>query len=827
MESRDSFDPEDQRIVHVREALMSPGGGGVPTLRTARFLNYTITAIDDDVFELPLEAFASRPETFEPDKWPVRFSFSGWASPSVNWIEWVNAMAELHAQTWRKSGGHDALMASRYHIKRQDDLMMALVEKWCVETNSFVFPWGEATVTLEDMIVLGGFSAIGNNVLGSIKREEMKSAEERLKMAKREISANSGKKVSVSLWMKETMNSRSEIEHEAFMVTWLSRFVFPFSSDLVRDKLFPAAVQLARGVRLALAPTILAGIYRDLGILKEKLAGSIPFKNVEEETEVVVMSPFQFVQVWAWERIMAVRPSQPNKLKHSEPRMAQWHHLGGQESNPKPANLRSVLDMAGASFEYRPYAKPLKNFRFPKFYVESDCNVSVESDEEIVAFGRCLRFSKLVGLDCVEPYYPHRVAMQFGYDMDIPGVVPARVETPEVAWKEYIRPISDGMMYIPSRFHEADVTFGYIRWWKQSVSALQSAAKRSSSFQKPLLSPGKEKPGATMAATTTTESPPIGKSKTMGAKAEVKDQEVVKRVMTETKERTFAPSSRIPEKRKKAKSESISRVESLTGSEQGGMQQPKGKETGFRKKTELAKKSPTGLTKSPGRSLSDVPDLRGALRGPRETKGHGHGHGHGHVTFDLPGSPRNLPKAQSLSPKPSSKDPPVRTIKPLPRVAERTKQSIFHRPDPKQTLSAPPRKNETVRIPRETATTRPRATKKQNDSSSSSSSLPLRRKKYTRSLANIPHGSSSSENNHSTVKQKAHQIKAAEETSSKETQSEANALKFLDEMVTLKEHIGEEGEVTYQIPKAQFEVFSQGVQEVLLELQTIKSALNI
>lgn len=609
MDSRGSSDHEDERIVQVRQALMCPNGGRFEGLRTARFLNYTTTSIDDDVFELPLDAFVSRPETLDPDK----FSFSGWGSPSVNWIEWVNTMAESNAVAWRKSGVYDAIMASRYQIKKQDDLMMALVEKWCIETNSFVFPWGEATVTLEDMIVLGGFSAIGNNVLASIKRESMKSVEEKLKRAKREIEADSMKKCCVNLWMREMMNSGNEIEHEAFMVSWLSRFVFPNSADLVRDKLFAAAVQLARGIRLALAPAVLAGIYSNLGVLKKQLLVS-----GEEETVVTATSPFQFVQVWAWERIIEVRPpGQPSQLKTYEPRMAIWHQHGdGQEAGQSQENIRAVLDSAKESFDYRPYNKPLKNFRFPKFYLEDDCWVSLE-DEDIVAFGRCLRCSKLVGLNCIEPYYPHRVALQFGYDQDVPGVVPVQIETPELAWKDYIRPISDEMMYIPSRLHEADVTVKYIRWWKQSVTTLQSMAKRNT--QKLL----KEKPAETTTTTMASSSSPPRNSKTLGAKAELKVGTL---------------------KRVNGRSNGSSSARSLTGSEKAD------KQSKPLKKTEWVKKQLPGLTKSPGRSVDEVKEPRGALRGSQDIKSHGH------VKFLLPGSPGSSPKThQPLPQKQNSK----------------------------------------------------------------------------------------------------------------------------------------------------------------------------
>ncbi|KAK9268706.1 hypothetical protein L1049_000467 [Liquidambar formosana] len=47
------------------------------------------------------------------------------------------------------------------------------------------------------------------------------------------------------------------------------------------------------------------------------------------------------------------------------------------------------------------------------------------------------RVCELVGIDCIEQYLPHRVAMQFGMDQDIPGHVARCNETPEVAWRSY------------------------------------------------------------------------------------------------------------------------------------------------------------------------------------------------------------------------------------------------------------------------------------------------------------------------------------------------------------------------------------------------------
>jgi hypothetical protein len=87
----------------------------------------------------------------------------------------------------------------------------------------------------------------------------------------------------------------------------------------------------------------------------------------------------------------------------------------------------------------------------------------------MLSFVTCLRVSKLVGFESIEQYLPHRVAMQFGMDQDVPSYVPRLKETKFIAWKNYCRPISDKNLYFPPRSFEADVTTRYAKWWKQSV----------------------------------------------------------------------------------------------------------------------------------------------------------------------------------------------------------------------------------------------------------------------------------------------------------------------------------------------------------------------
>ncbi|TXG67715.1 hypothetical protein EZV62_008990 [Acer yangbiense] len=146
---------------------------------------------------------------------------------------------------------------------------------------------------------------VGSSVFSQLETDEQKSTAEKLKQTRIELGRTGWNKADYSLWRKTFMDSGSEIEHEAFLAFWLTRFVFPVSSVILRA-VFPIAIHLARGTRIALAPAILAGIYRDLSLLKEKivaLAQLDHFENEQDSSALVITlhSPLQLVQIWAWE----------------------------------------------------------------------------------------------------------------------------------------------------------------------------------------------------------------------------------------------------------------------------------------------------------------------------------------------------------------------------------------------------------------------------------------------------------------------------------------------------------------------------------------------
>ncbi|XVE50599.1 hypothetical protein DITRI_Ditri01bG0176100 [Diplodiscus trichospermus] len=467
-------------ILEGRRELMVSQAGGNFKVRRAHFIKPSIGlgSIDEiEIASVPRHCLSSLPVIFEPQKWPLEVKFCGWRYPQKNWKTWAVKMASLHEPTWKKAGIFEAIMNSIYQIERNKDLVLGIAERWCQETKSFIFSWGEATISLEDVMILGGYSVLGSPVFTPIETEEMEETWNKLNSARQEINRGTCRKVSHYQWMRKFMHSDSEIEHEAFLALWLSRFVLPSSFDVVVKNVFPIAIHLARGTRIALAPAVLATIYRDLSCLKQNIVASTQLEsNCDGENVAVTVtlwSPLTLVQVWIWERFLDLQPK-PNLIENGKPRLALWHGL-----KCKVQDLRSVLDSAKKRFVWCPYVRKIKDYHDPKFYGDKAMWISTDSslDDELLSFARCLRASELVGLYCLEQYLPHRVALQFGMDQDIPGCVSRSNESPEAAWCDYNKSVGGGKLYIPPRLFEADVSARYLEWWKQSALSLQETSR--------------------------------------------------------------------------------------------------------------------------------------------------------------------------------------------------------------------------------------------------------------------------------------------------------------------------------------------------------------
>ncbi|OWM81265.1 hypothetical protein CDL15_Pgr007303 [Punica granatum] len=226
-------------------------------------------------------------------------------------------------------------------------------------------------------------------------------------------------------WAKRFMGRESDIEHEAFLAMWLSRLILPQSELVMRN-----TSQQQYICREGLG---------DLSVLKKGIVRSAHstrnYHTDDENDDALTFNLwalFQFIQVWVWDSI--------------------------------------------DSFQWCPYARTSENPKLHKFHPENEMRISVGSDTdgELLSFTRFLMPCELVELgNCFEQYLPHRLAMQFGMDQDLPSSVTLPHLDPKIAVTTFDRPITNTKVYIPPRVNQAGVATLHSKWWGEPKTSLK------------------------------------------------------------------------------------------------------------------------------------------------------------------------------------------------------------------------------------------------------------------------------------------------------------------------------------------------------------------
>ncbi|XP_056699849.1 uncharacterized protein [Spinacia oleracea] len=200
----------------LRESEMVLPSNGKPSLTSSKQ--------SQTLFNPPPNPDSTKPISPVLKSLSSRVHFYGWRYPLKNWNSWVEKLRPSFESTWKKASIFEAIMASTLEIPKCRESIFALTQKWCPENSSFVMPWGEVTITLEDVLILGGFSVTGDSVLSQICSKELLEIENSLLAGWSELTGKARNwKASEQQWMDNWMGTRQEFEHQAFLSFWLSR----------------------------------------------------------------------------------------------------------------------------------------------------------------------------------------------------------------------------------------------------------------------------------------------------------------------------------------------------------------------------------------------------------------------------------------------------------------------------------------------------------------------------------------------------------------------------------------------------------------------------
>lgn len=302
----------------------------------------------------------------------------------------------------RESGLLNLAKYSYKHIDRV--LVSAFIERWHPETNSFHLPFGEMTITLDDVRHILDIPVDGVPVYGELGASNMAFEValdlvcRGLGVSKVQAQTEMEKAFAIKLsWIKSvcsgtTENSTPERHDQCargYLLYLLGCTVFPDKTGNKISAYYLQSLMDLDGVHnLAWGMGVLAHLYRQMGLATRS--------GVRQ-----ISGNLTLLQAWIFEHFSLGRPIPNRDYNEKMPRMRRWHiQLSPRDTDSTLVSIREQLDdLSSNEVCWDPYINRRKSYPF----------------HEVAYFN-----GVLVCFDIAEPYYPGRVLRQFGRVQTIP-----------------------------------------------------------------------------------------------------------------------------------------------------------------------------------------------------------------------------------------------------------------------------------------------------------------------------------------------------------------------------------------------------------------------
>ncbi|XP_057428984.1 uncharacterized protein LOC130722314 [Lotus japonicus] len=351
---------------------------------------------------------------------PKRAFRSAPPNPSANdkaYLKWLDRVEEDKRQHWKDVGILDLIQLSRSPISYNPAMLLSALYFWERSTNCLHVPFGMITPTLLDVAAITGLWPIG---------DDYHSAPAPVKP----ISIPTDN-ISFSRFIKDHYVESGEVsdaEHVAFLLYWLSAYVFCTKSLRIPAKLLPLANLLHEGRQLAMARLVLGNLYQMLNEVVEDIRNT-------KTVSLNAAGPLWLFQLWlnaVFESLLPVRDNPPtvSNTRIDAHRLETLTHA--YDASSFEADFRKYFTMFLELKHYRssfsPYSKAVRG---PFWLRNSYPNASDSAlpKEHHITLWRTLLSPRVLTVGFASSdytlcgYNPQLVSRQFGLSQVLPNTL--------------------------------------------------------------------------------------------------------------------------------------------------------------------------------------------------------------------------------------------------------------------------------------------------------------------------------------------------------------------------------------------------------------------
>lgn len=480
----------------------------IKTSRTygARFVAFTLEKVNN---EEEGDSFAHQ-ENFYPilykmlnrkEDWGTEFFLRGRASFELGVMEWTESILDRFKGKLDQAGIYGAVGVSRFPYHFCSNTWKAFCELWSPLTNTLHHGAGEMSMSLYDLMLIGGLPLLGVPyeefipVNKELQPTDSNTLADLLRIHSELCVSHSRNHILWDQWLayfyrgrilyaafgeskyrrdrvqpekfmyrKVASDITKEVELAAFLAFWLSRFVLPSPSSRIRPETFYMACLMARGNRVSLAPTVLGCIYHGLG----ELVTGPRAPSVSQGC-----LPVHYVIGWLGEHFTCFyRRRVASDFPANYPYLARYAGVDGEYLDITSAR---VAFRTAESIDYRP--APFIEEK-GSFFLD-DQSLSEKRFEFLASIRSSLLPVRMGSELWLEPYYPNRFARQFGFDQGTPSnkllfAVEKRkqccIEDLARAQRALLMAETGSRFYIPRSTYNGACTWRYCRWWMRACA---------------------------------------------------------------------------------------------------------------------------------------------------------------------------------------------------------------------------------------------------------------------------------------------------------------------------------------------------------------------